>query len=173
MAIRIDRSGQLWCRGPGLMLGYYKQPQSTAGRLVDGWLATGDRARQLPDGSLVILGRCDEVQCLGNGYKFDPWPLEQRLQRCLSEGHVILFGSSRNHRPIAAVSTPDESFDDNALLAQFASELDDRPVWERPGTIARLPYPLKIETGELTAKGSVVRAAIARLLPSVSIQRRE
>lgn len=36
--------GELACRGPAVMLGYYKRPDATAAVMHDGWLRTGDLA---------------------------------------------------------------------------------------------------------------------------------
>ena len=49
--------GELWLRGPGMMLGYYNKPQATAETLRDGWLGTGDLFRQDERGYYYIVGR--------------------------------------------------------------------------------------------------------------------
>ncbi len=38
------------------MVGYWENPEATTRRIRNGWLDTGDRAEQLPDGSIRILG---------------------------------------------------------------------------------------------------------------------
>ncbi|MCX7355211.1 MAG: class I adenylate-forming enzyme family protein [Alphaproteobacteria bacterium] len=49
--------GELWVRGPGMMLGYYKKPEANAESLRDGWFLTGDLLRQDEDGYYTIVGR--------------------------------------------------------------------------------------------------------------------
>ncbi|WP_323033552.1 class I adenylate-forming enzyme family protein [Paracoccus sp. (in: a-proteobacteria)] len=49
--------GELQIRGPGIMLGYYNNPQATAEVLQDGWFSTGDLFRQDDDGFFYIVGR--------------------------------------------------------------------------------------------------------------------
>jgi long-chain acyl-CoA synthetase len=51
--VEIDvRDGELWVRGPNVMLGYWNRPDATAGALVDGWYRTGDVVTQDDDGYL-------------------------------------------------------------------------------------------------------------------------
>lgn len=67
-------TGELWVRGPNVMLGYYKEPALTAAAIdADGWLNTGDVARQAPDGALFIVGRTKEL-IIRSG--FNVYPLE-------------------------------------------------------------------------------------------------
>ena len=41
--VEVDvRDGELWVRGPNVMLGYWNRPDETAAALVDGWYRTGD-----------------------------------------------------------------------------------------------------------------------------------
>jgi acyl-CoA synthetase (AMP-forming)/AMP-acid ligase II len=54
--------GELWVRGPNVMLGYYRNPEQTRAAVTeDGWLKTGDLARQESDGALNIVGRSKEL----------------------------------------------------------------------------------------------------------------
>ncbi|CAN7274476.1 AMP-binding protein [Pseudoduganella sp. LjRoot289] len=67
-------TGELWVRGPNVMLGYYKEAGLTAAAIdEDGWLNTGDVARQDPDGALFIVGRTKEL-IIRSG--FNVYPLE-------------------------------------------------------------------------------------------------
>ncbi|MGH8808116.1 MAG: class I adenylate-forming enzyme family protein [Noviherbaspirillum sp.] len=66
--------GEIWVRGIGTMLGYYRAPELTAQALMPGgWLNTGDIGRVDPDGALHILGRTkDLIICSG----FNVYPIE-------------------------------------------------------------------------------------------------
>jgi acyl-CoA synthetase (AMP-forming)/AMP-acid ligase II len=67
-------AGEIWIRGEGTMLGYYRAPDLTAKVLMPGgWLNTGDIGRVDPDGALFILGRTkDLIICSG----FNVYPIE-------------------------------------------------------------------------------------------------
>ena len=53
--------GELCVRGPGMMTCYYNDPAATAEVLVDGWLRTGDMARQDEDGFYYLVDRKKDV----------------------------------------------------------------------------------------------------------------
>lgn len=50
-------TGELLVRGPGIMLGYYNNPQATAEVFDDGWFRTGDLFRKDENGNFYIVGR--------------------------------------------------------------------------------------------------------------------
>ncbi|MCL8025886.1 AMP-binding protein [Nocardioides bruguierae] len=55
---RLDEAGQLWLRGPGMMLGYLGLPSPFD---VDGWFPTGDLARTDDAGRLYLAGRLKDM----------------------------------------------------------------------------------------------------------------
>ncbi len=56
--------GELVLRGPGIMDGYYREPEATAEVFRDGWLHTGDLARMDADGLIYYVGRQkDMIRC--------------------------------------------------------------------------------------------------------------
>lgn len=75
-----DLAGDLWVRGPTVMKEYLGKPEDTARVLVDGWLATRDRALRRPDGTYVHLGRTDDIEMVG-GITVAPLEVEQVLSR--------------------------------------------------------------------------------------------
>ncbi|MFC5549705.1 class I adenylate-forming enzyme family protein [Massilia aerilata] len=78
--VRVEGpDGELFVRGPNVMLGYYRDPAGTAAVLdEDGWLATGDLARQDADGALFIHGRSKEL-IIRSGFKVYPLEVETVL----------------------------------------------------------------------------------------------
>jgi long-chain acyl-CoA synthetase len=70
----IGDTGELWVRGPNVMLGYYQEPELTAAAMRPaGWINTGDVARKEADGALFIVGRTKEL-IIRSG--FNVYPLE-------------------------------------------------------------------------------------------------
>ena len=49
--------GELLLKGDHIMVGYFNNPEATAKVLIDGWLYSGDIARQDDDGFVKIVGR--------------------------------------------------------------------------------------------------------------------
>lgn len=71
--------GELWVRGPNVMLGYYRNPEQTRVAVTeDGWLKTGDLARQDADGALHIVGRSKEL-IIRSGFNVYPAEVEHVL----------------------------------------------------------------------------------------------
>jgi acyl-CoA synthetase (AMP-forming)/AMP-acid ligase II len=71
--------GELWIRGPQVMLGYLHNPEATAETLTeDGWLRTGDIARFDAQGNTYIVDRLKEL-IKYKGYQVPPAELEAVL----------------------------------------------------------------------------------------------
>ncbi|HEX7386588.1 MAG TPA: class I adenylate-forming enzyme family protein [Castellaniella sp.] len=72
--VPMGESGPIHVRGPGVMLGYYKDPERTREALLPGaWLCTGDLGRLEADGALFITGRTKDM-IIRSG--FNVYPLE-------------------------------------------------------------------------------------------------
>ena len=57
--------GELWVRGGHVIRGYLNRPDATAETIVDGWLRTGDMAREDDDGFLYIVDRIKDMVLRG------------------------------------------------------------------------------------------------------------
>ncbi len=53
--------GEIWVRGPNVMLGYWNRPEATQSALVNGWYRTGDAAYADADGYLYIVDRLKDM----------------------------------------------------------------------------------------------------------------
>ncbi|AIA71181.1 long-chain-fatty-acid--CoA ligase FadD [Pectobacterium atrosepticum] len=83
-------SGELWVRGPQVMLGYWQQPAATDDVLKDGWLATGDIVTADDEGFLRVIDRKKDM-ILVSGFNVYPTEIEDVISRHpkVSESAVI------------------------------------------------------------------------------------
>lgn len=72
--------GELICRGPNIMKGYWRQPQATAETLRNGWLHTGDLATVDDDGYFTIVDRKKDMIVV-SGFNVYPREVEETLFR--------------------------------------------------------------------------------------------
>jgi len=72
--------GELLVKGNGVMKEYYKNPEKTAETLKNGWLYTGDIAKQDDEGFIYIVDRKKDVVITG-GENIFPVEVEEVLQR--------------------------------------------------------------------------------------------
>ncbi|WP_431889695.1 long-chain-fatty-acid--CoA ligase FadD [Pectobacterium colocasium] len=83
-------SGELWVRGPQVMLGYWQQPAATDDVLKDGWLATGDIVTSDDEGFLRVIDRKKDM-ILVSGFNVYPTEIEDVISRHpkVSESAVV------------------------------------------------------------------------------------
>jgi long-chain acyl-CoA synthetase len=61
----VGEVGELWCRGPQVVSGYWNKPEATAQTFVDGWVKTGDLARLDAEGFCFIIDRAKDMLIRG------------------------------------------------------------------------------------------------------------
>jgi long-chain acyl-CoA synthetase len=71
-----EDDGEVWVRGPNVMLGYWNNPEATAAVLRDGWLRTGDIGRLDADGFLFLHGRRSDMIKTG-AHRVHPTDVEE------------------------------------------------------------------------------------------------
>jgi acyl-CoA synthetase (AMP-forming)/AMP-acid ligase II len=75
----VSAPGELWCKGPNVMVGYLANPEATAETLdADGFLHTGDVATVTSEGYVSIVDRVKEL-IKYKGYQVPPAELEAVL----------------------------------------------------------------------------------------------
>ncbi|PKP17526.1 MAG: long-chain fatty acid--CoA ligase, partial [Bacteroidetes bacterium HGW-Bacteroidetes-22] len=104
LLVRISIEGELMVKGPGVMMGYYRQPELTQQAVdVNGWLHTGDKAEMDDDGFLRITGRIKEIFKVASGVYVYPETLENKLKQSFFIANCMVVGEHRNY--LAAVIT--------------------------------------------------------------------
>ncbi|MDY0062949.1 MAG: AMP-binding protein [Myxococcota bacterium] len=91
---RISPEGEVQLRGPGNMLGYYKNPELTQEAFTeDGWLRTGDRGEIDEIGRLKLTGRLKEQFKTSKGKYVVPAPIENKLLLHQEIEQAVVSGS--------------------------------------------------------------------------------
>jgi acyl-CoA synthetase (AMP-forming)/AMP-acid ligase II len=131
--------GELWVRGPTVMKGYYRNPQATREALrPGGWLATGDIARQEPDGAVFIEGRLKEL-IIRSGFNVHPAEVEAVLNAHpeVAQSAVVGREADGNEEVVAFVELkPGATATPAALIAFAAASL---APYKRPSEVIVLP----------------------------------
>lgn len=87
----LDEVGELAVRGPQVMQGYWANQEETSAILQDGWLYTGDMARQDEDGYFYIVDRKKDL-ILVNGLNVYPREVEEALYESDKVQEVVVAG---------------------------------------------------------------------------------
>ena len=97
--IKINDSGEILYRSPGVFHSYYKNPESTAStKTEDGWVFTGDAGYfDESNGHLKIIDRAKDVGKLNDGTLFAPKYIENKLKFFSFIKEAVLFGDGRDH----------------------------------------------------------------------------
>jgi long-chain acyl-CoA synthetase len=118
-------SGELLVRSPGVMLGYWNQPDATRATMdPDGWLRTGDIA-ELIDGRVHIRGRRKEILVTSTGENVPPGNLEAAMIVDPLVKQVMVVGDGRPYLSALIVLEPDEW---RRFAAQHEISPDDRQI---------------------------------------------
>ncbi len=89
--VKPGEVGELIVRGPGVMKCYYKNPEASAEVLRDGWLLTGDMAREDEDGFIYLVDRKKDVVISG-GENLYPVQIEDFLRQYDKIKDVAVIG---------------------------------------------------------------------------------
>lgn len=77
---RVTSDGELLVRGGIGFAGYYKNPDASAKKLVDGWYQLEDAVHITENGELVYLDRVEDMRRLADGHRYPPSFIENRLR---------------------------------------------------------------------------------------------
>ena len=92
-----DTPGQIVIKGPGVMEGYWRDPEATASTLSDGWLRTGDLGVIDANGLLTMLDRIKDI-IISGGLNISAAEVER------------VIGEFPGVEEVAAIAAKDERF---------------------------------------------------------------
>lgn len=93
--VKIADDGEILCKGPNVMMGYYKRPDLTAETVVDGWLHTGDIGTLVNGKFLKITDRKKEIFKTSGGKFVAPQPIENKLAESPFIEQVMIVGAGQ------------------------------------------------------------------------------
>ncbi len=109
-----DGEGEIWVKGPNVMLGYYKDTPATADAFANGFFRTGDYGKLDKNNVLYITGRKKNLIILSNGKNVYPEEIENELAATPGVLDIIVYeGQSKrgiSHNAIVAEIYPDKDF---------------------------------------------------------------
>ncbi|MCF8127600.1 MAG: AMP-binding protein [Deltaproteobacteria bacterium] len=179
--IKIAEDGEILVKSPSVFKGYYKNPESTAETIKDGWLYSGDVGEIDEDGYLKITDRKKDIIVTAGGKNITPQYIENKLKFSPYINDAVVIGDQRKF--ISALIMIDEDnvvkfAQDNKVQFSTYKDLTQSPeinkliqkeVSEVNETLARveqikkftiLPKKLYEEDGEVTPTMKVKRSYV-------------
>jgi len=103
--VKLSDEGEILCKGPNVMLGYYKNPELTA-ELIDaeGYFHTGDIGSFDENNFLTVTDRKKEIFKLSNGKYVSPQVLENKLKESMLIDQAFVIGE--NEKFASALISP-------------------------------------------------------------------
>ena len=141
--------GKLWCKGPSVMVGYFRDDAATDACMSDGWLDTGDMG-YLSDGYVYIVGRAKDM-IIVNGRNHWPQDIEWAVEQLpgFKAGDIAAF----------AITTPGGE-ETPAVLVQCRSSDE--------GERTRLRDAIRERVRAVTGMNCVIELIPPRTLPRTS-----
>ena len=92
---KIAEDGEILCKGPNVMMGYYKRPDLTAEVIKDGWFCTGDIGTFVDGKFLKITDRKKEIFKTSGGKYVAPLPIENKMKESRYIEQMIVVGADK------------------------------------------------------------------------------
>jgi long-chain acyl-CoA synthetase len=169
---RLDpANGEIQVKSPGLMLGYYKEPeQSRAAFTEDGWLHTGDKGALDVEGNLKITGRVKDLFKTSKGKYVAPAPIEDRLVMHVAVEACCVAGANLgqplgivmlNVDAITRARDPSGRSEIESSLAEHLKRINDAlDPHEQLDCLAVVTEPWTVDNGFITPTFKVKRNRI-------------
>ena len=141
--------GKIWCSGPSIMAGYFRDPEATTACMVGGWLDTGDMG-YMSDGYVYVVGRAKDM-IIVNGKNHWPQDIEWAVEQLpgFKAGDIAAF----------AITTPGGE-ETPAVLVQCRSSDEHERV--------RLREEIREKVRSVTGMNCVIELIPPRTLPRTS-----
>jgi long-chain acyl-CoA synthetase len=159
--VKIAEDGEILCKGPNVMLGYYNRPERTIEVIdKDGWFHTGDIGTFESGKYLKITDRKKEIFKTSTGKYIAPQVIEMKLKESQFIEHVMVIGENRKYT--AALIVPDFEYLRSWCLVKGIKFHTKEKIIKNPRVIKRIKDEVKRFNSEL---GQTEKIKKFRLLP--------
>jgi len=177
---KIAEDGEIVCKGPNVMMGYYKRPDLTTEAMQGEWYLTGDIG-MLDGRFLKITDRKKELFKTSGGKYVAPLPIEEKLKESMFVEQVMVVGAERKfvgalivpafahvkdwcRKNNVTFTTNEEMVHHPAIITLYKDLVESFNKYfnhvEQIKKFELLPREWGIETGEMTPKLSLKRKVI-------------
>ena len=160
--LAIGEVGELWCKGPQVVKGYWNKPEATAQTFVEGWVKTGDLARLDEEGFCFIIDRAKDMLIRGgeNIYCIEVENVLYDHPAVMDAALVAIPHKTLGEEPGAVVTLKPGAEATEAELRAFVAE-----------RLAAFKVPVKVlfwhETLPRNANGKILKAELRKLFVPV------
>jgi long-chain acyl-CoA synthetase len=134
--VKIAGDNEILCKGPNVMMGYYKEPGLTQEVIdEDGWFHTGDVGRIVEDKYLQITDRKKEMFKLASGKYIAPQVIENKMKESFFIEQAMVIGE--NEKFASALISPNFNFLHDWCSRHKIHYRDNEELIELPEVIAR------------------------------------
>lgn len=123
--------GELWVKGPGVMVCYYNNPEASNDSIKNGWLLTGDMARKDEDGFIWLVDRKKDVVISG-GENIYPVQIEDHLSAHPGVKDVAVIGLPDERLGEVAAAIVEAKPDVELTEAELEEYCQALPRYKRP-----------------------------------------
>ena len=181
VALKLAEDGEILCKGPNVMMGYYKRSDLTSNEITDGWYRTGDIGTLIENKFLKITDRKKELFKTSGGKYVAPLPIENKLMESPFIEQVMLIGAEKKFVSALIVpsfanlrdwarknninETPNEEMIQSPKVIEMFRELIESfnkffNHVEQVKKFELLAHEWSVDTGEMTPKLSLKRKVI-------------
>ncbi len=180
--VKIAEDGEILCKGPNVMMGYYKDEQQTAEVIKDGYFHTGDIGEFDKDGFLRITDRKKEMFKTSGGKYVAPQILENTFKQSRFIEQIMVIGEGQkmpgafiqpsfefvkewaNIHNLNIGNTNQELISNPDVIKRIQQEVDQFNTkfgnWEQVKRFELTPEIWSIDGGELTPTLKMKRKVI-------------
>ena len=180
--VKIAHDGEILCKGPNVMMGYYKEEKMTQEVMSGDYFHTGDIGEVDDQGFLKITDRKKEMFKTSGGKYIAPQVIESQMKQSLFIEQIMVVGAGR--RMATAIIQPNTDYvknwlNENGIECDSLSKAVQEPTlkkvienevehhnqnfgsWEQVKKIELTPDEWSIDKGHLTPTMKLKRKVIA------------